>query len=160
MALNLDGASVAAKAAELLRERGLARAELLGPDGSVCFNGAILIAMLNDSAPLPDSVNCGRLWTLVREQDPSLVGAPFGTGLPRLTRTSESGAILQRISAIAADLSGMIRHPGAANEQMVHWNNDPERTADEVADLLSLVSTEYDTWTAHVDSALAVANGR
>lgn len=120
-------ADVARKAATYIREHGLAKGELVLPDGSACFNGAIILAFAPEDYTIPEEPY--KLWLLLGE---SAENTKL-TGIRELT--------FDRIGRKASRIL-VARGVNPRNCDVVKWNNAESRTAEEVANLLDEVAEE------------------
>lgn len=123
-------AEVARQAAAYIREHGLAKEDLLGPNGEACFNGAIMLqfAPPDYRLPLYDTL---QLWKLVG----GLCG-PTIAGSPRWIFFD-----LDRRAYRILRLRGALRR----DNDVIQWNNEEERTAEEVASLLDEIAKELES---------------
>lgn len=122
-----DPATVARKAAAYIREHGLAKDELLLPDGRACFNGAVMLAFAPDGYEIPE--NSYDLWRLV------------GYGRDDMSRPDPRRNTFNTV-AMAGRRILVKRFGRTRYEDIVSWNNAKERTAEEVASLLDQVALE------------------
>lgn len=130
MTQTLTPAETARKAAAYIREHGLAKQDLLGPNGEACFNGAIMLqfAPPDYELPLNDTL---KLWQLVGGYVRQGSTAPYRDMLWQLN--DRANLILR--------FRGAIRR---VNQDVVLWNNEEERTAEEVAQLLDEIAEEIE----------------
>ena len=115
-------ADVVRKAASLIRERGLAQYALI-QEGRLCFTGAVLMAQGGPEAEKITDEAGDNLWGFGFDNSPVLQNQ------------------LRRIQLRAGDILKQRRLTLAPGLEVVNWNNQSGRTANEVADLLDEVAT-------------------